>query len=126
MRPYSSYSLRSLWEPQPRTIRKGFAGMAPDRSWDTEPSNSSRQSPPSWRSSSAPWGTAGTLEVWLDEVGGKGHQLGSLSIPEGANDAWQTNAIDVQPTVGRHDLFFRFTSSAKGEIAHVRTFQFRR
>ncbi len=74
----------------------------------------------------APWGTAGTLEVWLDEVGGKGHQLGSLSIPEGANDAWQTNAIDVRPTVGRHDLFFRFASSAKGEIAHVRTFQFQR
>lgn len=76
-----------------------------------------------------PRGTAGTLEVWQDEVGGKGQQIGSLAIPEGANDAWQTNAIDVRPTGGRHDLFFRFTSreaNAKGEIAHIRSFQFRR
>jgi hypothetical protein len=69
------------------------------------------------------------LEVWLDEVGGKGTKLGTVKIDaaKGGGDVWRRVMIPVENIDGRHALYLKFVDGTPGVIlADALSFQFHR
>ncbi len=66
--------------------------------------------------------SGGSLEIWMDNIGGNGTQLATVPITaSGGADAWKMYSASVNAQ-GQHDLYIKFPSAA-GAVS-VNTVQF--
>lgn len=58
--------------------------------------------------------SAGSLEVWLDDIENEGTLIATIPVSStGSENNWQTFSSDVSGISGQHDLYIRFSGSAK-------------